>query len=1083
MALCSLVTLAGVLFTASARSAAGPLYDVKAGWGDTYLQPGGAGQFFLYIGNIGDAKGAAPMTIDDQLPTGVRITSIKWEDGVDDLSSLCSGVGTSNLSCRVPAATVEELAPPPGGQSGLLHGEDGFSPKPSGFMPVIYVNVAIDEGASGTGINTASVSGGGATEPATDVDPVTFSTVPSEFGVVPDSFKADLFDREFPFGGPARQAGDHPFELRVNFDLNESTLIDASDHLRYTTPHGRLADAAVTLPPGVVGNPEATPKCDSLDFFEAGAVLTSTHCPPETQVGYLNIWFAEESQDDSSVIELDPADLTRVPIYSLAPPVGAIADFAFNVGGFGQGHIFPKPDPARNYAIETLVPNISTELAVRGVEVTIWGVPGDPAHDRFRYFNGPLGTEPVVGAPFDSVAVRPLLTNSMDCDAAVGGTGIRVASYGHRGEFTPEEEYGDPYFVSGCEDSRVRFEPDVSLRPSSHEAGGVTGLDLKLELPQRDDEVTDAQELYAENGFVQGIATPPLRKAVVTLPEGLVISTSGAQGLRSCAPAQISLGTGDPGTCPASSTLGTVKIVTPVLSEALEGRLYLAKQDENSFGSLVAGYLVAEGEGVRIKLPVRFDLDPISGRITVTIDDLPQQPFSSLMLHLKGGPRGVLRMPEACGTYAARYELTSWADRQPVIGTSELKVDEDCRPAGFEPELAAGTTNAVAGSAAPFVLDLTRRDGEESLSSLSLSLPPGLAANFAAVQLCPDVQAATGACPPSSRVGSAQISAGAGPIPLWIPQPGATAASVYLSGPYKGAPFSFVVSVPALAGPFDLGTVVTRAAIRLDSKTAQVTIRLEPLPRILRGVPIEYRAIRLRVDRPNFALNPTSCEEMALEGVVTSSEGTVADVSDRFQVGDCASLAFKPRLSLRFSGATERNGYPKTRAVIQPSGGDANLRTATIVLPRGEYLDQTHIRGVCRRADFAARSCPVDSAYGRVGAWSPLLDRPLKGHLYLREGAGRFPDLAVDLKGQVDLVLVGHLDSSHARVRVSFARLPDIPISRLELALRGGRQGLIVNSESLCAKRMHATASFVGHNGKSHRTRPDIRPGCGKQDS
>jgi len=625
-----------------------------------------------------------------------------------------------------------------------------------------------------------------------------------------------------------------------------------------------------------------------------------------------------------------------------------------------------------------------------------------------------------------------------------------------------------------CE--KVPFAPTMSLTPTAHSGDSSTGLDVALSLPQ------------AGLSIPSLLATAHLKDAVVTMPEGLVINPSAADGLDGCSEAEIGLlsvnpirfNAADP-ECPDSSKVGTATIVTPILHNPLEGSLYVAKQGEgNPFGSLLSGYLVAKGKGVIIKVAGRFDMDSVTGRITATFSNSPQQPFSNLKLHFTGGGRGVLATPLACGNYESRYELTPWSGTPPVVGGSPFIIDQGCGNNDFKPSLSAGTTNPVADAYAPFVVSVTRQGDEHNVADIDVTLPPGELAKLAKVPVCGDAQASSGDCPAESQIGVVNVAVGSGSLPLWLPQPNRAPTAVYLGGPYKGAPYSLVVKVPAQAGPFDLGTVVTRAGIYVDQESTQVTVKSDPLPQILEGVPVRYRTIQVDIDRPDFALNPTNCETMAVASSVTSDQGETANPSSRFQVGGCGELGFKPKLSLKLSGKTNRGGLPKLRAVLKMPKHGANIGRAVVALPHSEFLEQGHINTVCTRVQFATEECPAGAVYGHARAFTPLLDQPLEGPVYLRSSGNRLPDLVADLRGQIHVVLDGRIDSVNGGIRTTFAHVPDAPVSKFVLTMQGGSKGLLVNSEGLCRHANFASAQFTGQNGKIHDFRPVLRAGCGK---
>jgi hypothetical protein len=1110
------------LAAAAPPAAAAPLYDIKATWGDTNLPPGNEGQFSIEVRNIGTQDGDGALVIEDQLPVGVTATHIEGPFANYGGGYECSGLTTEKVKCTMSDFWVSEFEPPSGGH-GLAQAPGtqtaslrGLSP--TGYLPLLIIDVAVDTEVSGVGVNTATASGGGAVAPTSDVDEVLFNATPSAFGLLQSGFESDVFDAAYPVGGAVRQAGDHPFEQRTNFDLNESSRI-GTDGTRYITPSGQIKTAEVTLPRGTIGNPEALPKCDPVDFSQEGSTFDSTACPANTQVGYLNGLITGGPNEFGQGGFFGPdGTAAHVPLYNLVPPKGTPVDLGFSAG-IAQAHVFAQLDPAQNYAIKTVTPNIQSLVAVRGVEVTIWGVPGDPAHDRFRYYPEKQQNGDVVGAPFGGAAIRPFLTNPMDCGFENGGTRIRLDSYQHPDLFTPEPalEYPSPLNVTGCGDLRFRFEPDIALQPTDRHAGAPTGLDVHLKVPQRNDEVKDAAESYAKNGFVNGISTPPIKKAVVTFPEGMTISPSAAQGLGSCTSEEISLGTDKPVRCPDNSQYGTLTLHTPLfpVNAQPEGWIYIAKQNDNPFHNFLSLYLVIQepDRGVLVKIPAKLELDPQTGRIVSTFDDLPQFPVSDMQMNFKGGVRAGLVEPSTCGRKTITAEFFSWQDPavpQVVKNSYDITQKPDGSPCvgnlgerPFKPSLDAGTTDNTAGGYAPFVFRLTRTDDDQEFSQLGVTLPPGLVAKFAGVTMCADagiaqaiarsgagdgaLEQANPSCPASSLIGSTEAGVGVG-VPLtFVP------GKVYLAGPYRGAPLSLVVITPTLVGPYDLGVIAVRTALNVNPETAQGSALTDPLPRIVQGIPVRIRDIRLKLDRKEFTLNPTSCAEKTITAHVTGTGGdvnTTADdtavaIAERFQAAECASLRFKPKLSFHLFGGTHRGAHPKLKAVVKPRADDANFATASVALPGSEFLDQGHIRTVCTRVQFAANQCPTGSVYGHAVAKTPLFDQPLSGPVYLRSSSHSLPDLVATLKGPasqpVEVDLVGRIDSANGGIRTSFATIPDAPVSSFTLAMEGGKKGLLVNSTNLCAKTNRATAKFTSQNGKRLVLHPAMRASCPKK--
>jgi hypothetical protein len=1084
----------------AAPASAAPIWDVQSSRGPTVLHPGSDARFYFEVRNLGDSASSGLVTFKDKFPPGVKVTGSESEGWA------C--VGAATVTCFSGKAVAPR---------GIAVGGLGDA----GYAERIVVDVEVGPGtAPGVYENTATVSGGGAAAAGEDTDTLTVGAGEAGFGMVPGSFAAELFNA--PYLGSAspadtvRQAASHPFEMRVGFDLNLKWGEGPSEG-PFTEPDELIRTVRTTLPAGLIGNPEATPKCAALDFLtnppaNAGAKGNGTGCPPETQVGVLDVQaqFARELPN--------PGVHTRVPVYNLVPPAGQLADLAFNVNGLVVGHIFPSLDPAKGYAIRSTASNVSSVGWVRQARFTLWGVPADPVHDNLRF--DPEGTPTAAYGASSTAEIRPFLTLPADC-LAVGRFSQTVESWQHQGvEVGPDLSPAEGVGAEGCEDRRIRFEPKIAMQPTSREAGGPTGLDVSLEVPQREDAVEDAADLYDQSGDVQAIATPPLKKVVVTLPEGMTANPSVAQGLASCSPKQIGI---DPDTgvpddapvrCPAASQYGTLTLKSPALPGEIAGRVFIAKQEDNPFGSLLALYLAIDDEdlGLRVKLPGRVDLDPATGQITTTFDDLPQLPASEVTMEVKGGLRAGLVNPQTCGTKTIEASFYSWHDPDtpiPASGSYEITHGPGGTPCfdslaerPFEPSFLAGVLNPVAGAFSPLELQLTRSDTDQDLVAAEGSPPPGLTASLQGAGRCSEAQIAAAmgrgapgegqeeldrpSCPASSLVGTVDAGAGTGQVLTYVE------GRVYLAGPYKGAPLSGVAIVPAVAGPFDLGTIVARAPAYLDPRTAEITLRTDPLPQIVNGIPVRVRDIRVHLDRPGFSLNPTSCEEKSFAGTLWSAQGKHRPIATRFQVGDCASLGFKPRLGIRLRGGVRRGAFPALRAVYAPRPGQANLRDLVLRFPRSAFIEQGHFRTICTRVAFAAGAghgtqCPNGSVYGWARAWTPLLDEPLEGPVILRSSSHNLPDAVFVLRGPahtpIEVEAVVRIDSVKGALRTIVSEVPDVPVSRVVVSMRGGRKGLIVNSRHLCFKpnRNRARITLRAHSGKRALLRPKTRARCGKQ--
>nr|MDQ3726103.1 hypothetical protein [Actinomycetota bacterium] len=544
--------------------------------------------------------------------------------------------------------------------------------------------------------------------------------------------------------------------------------------------------------------------------------------------------------------------------------------------------------------------------------------------------------------------------------------------------------------------------------------------------------------------------------------------------------------------CPDAAKIGSVEIEVPALEKTLNGGVYQRTPEP---GELFRFWVVTNEQGVRLKLPAEIQANPLTGQLTTVfsgidaLGGLPQVPFSNLRLHVFGGPQAPLATPAACGTYQTRFQFTPWSGKAPVEGSTAMQITSGCGKGGFSPSLSAGTIKTFAGEFSPFAFTLTRQDGEANPASLAVTLPQGLLAKLGGVPLCPDAAAATGACPAGSQIGSVAAAAGVGGAPLWIPQPGKAPTAVYLSGPYKGAPYSIVSVVPAQAGPFDLGLVVNRAGIYVDPETAIATIKTDPLPQILEGVPVLYRAVHVEVNRPEFTLNATDCDAKQIKATVVASNGATATPTTGYQATNCAKLAYGPKLKLSFKGSTKRTGNPAVKAVLTQPANQANTAGATVILPPSQFIDQAHINNPCTRVQFNANACPKGSILGTAEAITPLLDQPLRGPVYFRSNGGEreLPDIVADLHGPIHVTLVGWVDSVQkkgteiSRVRTRFANVPDAPVTKFTMNLFGGKRGLIENSRPLCKAKRVAKVHLAAQNGKVKKQGVVIKTACGKK--
>ncbi len=907
----------------------------------------------------------------------------------------------------------------------------------------------------------------------------------------PAAFDVRDFDVAFtePDGTTATQAGSHSFDLNVSFGLGfeEREGEPFSD--------GRIKDILIGQVPGLVGDTTAYPRCSTLDFLQNG------ECPIEPQVGVTAGaikglgWFAS-------------------PVFTLTPPPGALLRLGWNVNKTANIVVdvtLNQEPPHNGLAASRNTPQL---LDVFGSKTELWSDPANEAHDDLR--GDCLRPDDPSNTPFDDVAAyefastggtcpvpereKPFLTLPTYCGEPLRSSFEALSWEGERdsGSVLTHDAAGNPQPFTGCD--KLGFSPSIGAQPTNLAAESPTGLDFSLEV--------DDPGLTS----VDGLAQSHIRKAVITLPEGMTANPSLAEGLEVCSEADLERETlsSAPGEgCPQASKIGTIEVESPLVAEAVPGALYQAEPYANLAGdSLIAFYIVLKNPtlGILVKQPVKVEPDPETGQLISTTEEIPQLPFSSFKLKFREGARSPLVTPPTCGTHAVKAELTPWSGRPPIVDTSTFQIvsgpgEGPCPPGGtqpFAPGFEAGSASNAAGAFSPFSMRLTRRDGDQDLTRFDATLPKGVLAKLAGVSRCTDIQIAradakTGraelanpSCPANSRIGRVLTGAGVGSQLTYVP------GTVYLAGRFGGAPLSAVAIVPAVAGPFDVGTVVVRQALLVDPRSGEVSAdgaRSQPIPHILAGIPLRVRDIQVHVDRPAFTLNPTSCEPMATRALIWGGGVNPFSVLDdspvarssRYQAAGCAALRYRPRLSLKLKGGTRRGAHPALRTVFRPRPGDANSSRVLVRFPRSAFIDQSHFRTICTRVQFAADNCPAGSVYGRVRAFTPLLSEPLEGPAYLRSSDNELPDLVFDLHGLVDFEAVVRIDSIRGGLRAAATELPDAPIAKVVISMQGGDKGLFVNSRNLCASKNRAIIHLAAQSGKRSTQRPAVRPQCGKK--
>lgn len=887
-------------------------------------------------------------------------------------------------------------------------------------------------------------------------------TANAEFGIA--EFEAGTCDvNTCTYDDPSdyyTQAGGHPPFGVIDFTFNTVPFMD------FGLPDGNVLSVRTDLPIGLSVNPEAVPKCLPEELEDDAGIA----CPAASQVGanYISAVAALGGP-------LGPVTLP-VAVYNMEPPPGKPLMSGFRIR----------------------IPAVGPAL----VDETVYLV-GDVAWDgdyhQFFEIDHIGDTIPVVGnrLVFDG---RAGITDPSDtgflrlptqCGPPNPTTELYVTS--HQGD-SDSATTTTPAAVDGCEN--MPFEPTVSVETESEKTNSPSAVTVEVEIP-------------APSGDLK---PSDIRNVAVTMPEGMGLNPSAAEGLGTCTDAQFGKGTRNPIACPPDSKIGTAAIETPVLPPgALRGNVYAGQPLSNdpASGKQFRLFMEASSEryGVSVRLVGEVSVDPDTGRLTTRLTDLPQAPFETFTVTFDGGPRAILSTPDTCGPHTTTARFVPWSGLDEHVSTSSFDLSEapgggPCAQnpggRGFAPGFDAGTTNRTAGEYAPLFVRMSRGDGEQEFKAANIDLPPGITARLAGVPYCPEEAiAAAGAagrdgadernapsCPAASRIGRVGITAGAGPTPYPVE------GTAYLAGPYAGAPLSMVVVTPAIAGPYDLGTVAVRVALHVDPVTLQVRAVSDPIPHRLRGVDLQVRSIDVDVDRPGFSLNPTACWEKFFTGTLfgggadpnASAAWTGSQVVKSYAAQGCSSLRFAPRMFTRFFGTprdTDRSSHPPFRAVLQPRAGHANIRRAVVRFPKAILLDQGNIRTVCTRIQWATDTCPQRSIYGRAEARSPLLDGPLRGWVYLRSSQTGLPNLVADLRGQIRVELVGRIGSSKGGMQTTYRFVPDAPVEQFTLRMFGGkRSGLLVVSRHLCRHRWRVANGFRSQSGKRHVVKSRLWANC-----
>jgi hypothetical protein len=878
--------------------------------------------------------------------------------------------------------------------------------------------------------------------------------------LVPAPAEAKLDIESFTTTSSNSAAGAHP-DLSTSFRFIEPGVEESAKNVVFNAPEG------------LFGNSGALLRCSSSDF-------ALTQCPPNSQAGTVTVYARHNGTPNKL--------LGTAPIFNLDPGLDSTALFAFIAPTVNIPIQIPVAvRTGTDYGLRFTVSELTQTTPLAGADLTFWGFPASDSHNSERFPKGspgePAGCPEMAGTGCTagvaaSIPNAPLINNPTICTGKPLLATLEVQTYqdpGSRAQMNATYPQ-----TTNCQNQV--FKPVLFASLTTTETDAPSGLNLDLKAPQF---------------FGPSPAPSQLRSAIVSLPPGLTVNPDAADGQSSCSDSQANFGSEAAAGCPDNSKIGTFLVNTPALEGALIGSLYIG---EPKPGNQYRLFMVADGFGIHAKFVGTVHPDPATGQVKIEFRDFPQVPFDEFQLHLFASDRGLLATPTHCTLYPIAGHFIPWNSVQPEVVSDEY-VSLDSGPNGrlcppavrpFSPRLVAGTSNPAAGAFSDFHLKLDRDDGDQFLGDLNFRMPPGFTGDLRGIAYCPvaaitaaaqrlgrDEQAA-GSCPASSQIGTTSVAAGPGSHPFHA------VGKMYLSGPLKGAPLSLVAITPALAGPYDYGTVVIRVALHVDPVTAQVSAASETMPQIIGGIPIRMRSIQVNIDKPNFTINPTNCSAFAVDSQGIGDQGTVTDFSSYFNAVNCSTLPFKPRMTVRQIGkGTRRATNPQMQFDLKTRPGDANLKSLSVTLSSAFAIDQRHLGNICSEKELTEKECSGRTPIGKASTTTPLLDKPLEGPVYAVSGGGGLPRLAFILNGQVSLVPRAETKTitkgGAGQLQTTVPVVPDAPIGHFALTVFGGKTGYLVNTRSLCAKAPVTKVAYTGQNGKTHTESVKVKAACGKK--
>jgi hypothetical protein len=772
-----------------------------------------------------------------------------------------------------------------------------------------------------------------------------------------------------------------------------------------------LRDLIFELPPGLAGDPSAVPLCPRA-LYES-----EEGCAPESQVGVVMFRTAGGAP-------------TTLPFFALEPEADELVSFGSKANLQLPFVSELRPSDFGFSLKATDLPH----LALTEGQFEMWGVPAD--HQS--------GT---------AIERRAFLTAPTDCAPAVFT--LRARSWEEGAPWlSATTDTGGP--LEGCE--TLAFTPRLEMRMDNPVADSPTGLRLDVVGPHEGspDEPADAN----------------MEDVEITLPEGITISPGGAQNASACTDAQFELGDTSPPHCPGSSKVGSAEFTAPALGETLIGSVYLGESHPGQKLRMLVSVLA---RGTTVKFVSAMQVDPTTGRLSTRLTDLPQMAIQRLSLQLGGGVDSLLASPLACGTAKASAKFDPYGGGAPAYSSASVaigpRISGTACPGAipFAPKLTASSSPARAGAPTAFSVTLLRQDGELLPRRFAMTLPAGLSAALGDIQPCEGAALEAGACPAASAVGQVvgRVGSGSSTAPL--------SGDVYVTGPYRHAPFGLLMHLHPALGPFDLGAVSVRAAADFN-RDGRATVTTDALPVAVEGIPVRFRSIQLLMNRPGLVRNPTSCRAASVDATIEASNGLTVPAHGPFNVRRCRRLPFDPRFRLSLRGGDSSHGSNSVmKLAMRLRHGDANVRSLEMSLPQELSFNAAALQQICSVPDATSGECPAGARVGTVTAFTPLLARGLSGGVYVVRPRGNgMPDLWVIASADgVQLALHGRTVSSHGRIVTKLGGLPDMPLSRLILRLGGDGAGILSLKDGACRhgrpRRLISTISTRGQNGRKRQ--------------